>query len=252
MSRLGVIAVVLTWNEAHNVVPCVESLAWCDAVVVFDSHSTDETVALATGAGAHVIQHPFEDFARQRNAALDAVSGEWVFFVDADERATPELGDEIREAVECSSINGWWVPRHNYLFGHLTRGAGYYPDYQMRLLRAGTGHYERPASEVVVLDGQDGYLSQPLIHYNYLSVAEFHRKQRARETFEATTLHRQGVQVRPWTFLRQPLREFWRRYVTLQGYQDGLHGVRLCILLAYYFGYRNYVRLVQMRNAGEL
>ena len=161
---MKVAAIVLTWNEAHNVVSCVESLAWCDEVVVFDSCSTDDTVALATGAGARAILHPFKDFAQQRNAALDAVSGEWIFFVDADERATPALGTEIRETIQRSDIDGWWVPRHNYLFGHLTRGAGYYPDYQMRLLRAGSGHYERPASEIVVLDGEDGYLSQPLIH----------------------------------------------------------------------------------------
>jgi glycosyltransferase involved in cell wall biosynthesis len=245
-------AVVLTKNEARNVVPCIESLAWCDEVVVFDSFSDDGTVALAQGAGARCVRHPFRDFAQQRNAALDAVEGDWIFFVDADERATPELGREVRQVIERPDVNGWWVPRHNYVFGRLTRGAGYYPDYQMRLLRAGCGRYERPASEIVVLEGADGHLAQPLIHYNYATVAEFHAKQRARERFEATTLHRQGVRLRWRTYLLQPGREFWRRYVTFRGYRDGWHGVRLCLLLAYYFGWRNYVRLWQMRRSGEL
>ena len=115
-----------------------------------------------------------------------------------------------------------------------------------------TSYPGTPASEIVILEGQDGYLSQPLLHFNYRSVIEFHRKQRTREVFEATTLHRQGVRLRPRTFVLQPLREFWRRYVTLKGYQDGLHGLRLSILLAYYFGFRNYVRLGQMRRSGEL
>ncbi len=245
-------AVILTYNSAQDVVPCVESVSWCDTVLVFDSFSEDGTADLAAQAGARVIQHPFQDFARQRNAALDAVEADWVFFVDSDERATPELAAEIREVIALPEINGWWVSRHNYIFGHRMRGAGYYPDYQMRLLRAGSGRYERPASEIVVLQGADGYLEQPLIHYNYRTVADFHHKQRIREVFEATTLHRQGVRVRPRTFILQPLREFWRRYVTLKGYRDGLHGLRLCLMLAYYFGFRNYLRLLRMRRAGEL
>jgi glycosyltransferase involved in cell wall biosynthesis len=245
-------AVILTKDEARNVVPCIETLSWCDEVVVFDAFSTDGTPRLAEQAGAQVIQHPFFNFAQQRNAALDAVKGDWIFFVDADERATPELGREIRQVIEREDVHGWWVPRHNYVFGKLMRGAGYYPDYQMRLLRAGRGRYERPASEIVVLTGADDYLTQPMIHYNYETIAAFHAKQRAREAFEATTLHRQGVRLRPRTFVLQPIREFWRRFVTLKGYRDGWHGLLLCILLTYYFGWRNYVCLWQMRRLGEL
>ena len=249
---MRLVAVILTTNNARDIVPCVESVLWCDEVVVFDGCSTDETADLAAQAGARVIEHPFQDFAQQRNAALDATEGDWVFFVDSDERATPELGREIRDAIGREDVNGWWVPRHNYVFGHLTRGAGYYPDYQMRLLRAGCGRYERPASEIVVLEGPEGYLTQPLVHYNYRTVADFFAKQRAREAFEAMTLHRQGVRLRLRTFVLQPVREFWRRYVMLDGYQDGWHGLRLCLLLAYFFGWRNYVRLWQMRRSGEL
>ena len=247
-----VTAVVLTKDEARNIAECVASLLWCDEVVVFDSFSVDDTIRLARQAGARVIQHPFHDFAQQRNSALDAVQSDWVFFVDADERATPALGLEVRQVVQRQEVNGWWVPRHNYVFGRLTRGAGYYPDYQMRLLRYGCGRYERPASEIAVLRGAEGYLTQPLIHHNYDSVAQFHAKQRARERFEATTLHRQGVRLRPHQLVVQPVREFWRRFVALKGYKDGWHGLRLCLLLAYYMGWRNYLRLWQMRRSGEL
>jgi (heptosyl)LPS beta-1,4-glucosyltransferase len=241
-------AIILTKNEERHVVECVQSLLWADHVVVFDSFSHDRTAELAISAGAKVMQHPFRDFARQRNAALEALACDWAFFVDADERATPEVAQEIRQAIQRDEINGWWIPRHNYVFGRLTKGAGYYPDYQMRLLRAGCGHYERPASEIVALQGADGYLTHPLIHYNYDSVAQFHAKQSARETFEATTLMRQGVRVRPYTMILQPVRHFWWRYVILQGYRDGWHGLRLCMLLAYYFGWRNYVRLLEMQK----
>jgi glycosyltransferase involved in cell wall biosynthesis len=244
--------IILTKNEAKHIAHCLQSLTCCDETIVFDDFSTDKTKALAEAAGARVIQHPFHNFAQQRNAALDMVKSDWVFFVDADERASPELIHEIRQAIKQDGVNGWWIPRHNYIFGKLTRGAGYYPDYQLRLFRAGCGRYERQASEIVVLKGADGYLTQPLIHYNYETVAQFHTKQQVREVFEATTLHQQGVQLRPHTFVLQPIRDFWRRYVTLKGYQDGWHGLRLCLLLAYYFGWRNYVRLWQMRRSGEL
>lgn len=249
---MEITGVILTKNEARHVVPCVESLAWVDQVLVLDSYSDDDTVALARSAGARVKQNPFRDFAHQRNVALQMVESQWIFFVDADERATPALGQEIREAIRREDVNGWWVPRHNYIFGRLTLGAGYYPDYQMRLLRAGCGTYERPASEIVVLQGADGYLNEPLIHYNYETVAQFHAKQHSREIFEATTLHRKGVRLRPHTFVLQPVRHFWWRYVTLKGYREGWHGLRLSLLLAYYFGWRNYVRLWQARRAGEL
>ncbi len=249
---MGLTTVILTKNEARHIVPCIQSLTWADQIIVVDAFSDDETPALARSAGAHVVQHPFEHFAQQRNAALQLVQTDWIFFVDADERGTPELGREVRQVIQRPEINGWWVPRLNYIFGRLTRGAGYYPDYQMRLLRVGYARYERPASEIVVLEGADGYLQQPLIHYNYETVAQFHAKQRAREAFEAVNLHRQGVRLRPHTFILQPLRHFWWRYVTLQGYRDGWHGLRLCMLLAYYFGWRNYWRLWHMRRAGEL
>jgi (heptosyl)LPS beta-1,4-glucosyltransferase len=254
------IAVILTKNEERNIVACIESLAWADEVIVFDCNSNDQTTQLAQASGARVIQHPFQNFAQQRNAALEAIEKDasaaltttWIFFVDADERATPELGREIRQAIQRPEVNGWWVPRHNYIFGRLTQGAGYYPDYQMRLLRGGCGRYERPASEIVALKGADAHLTQPLIHFNYETVAQFHAKQRARELFEATTLHRQGTRLRPHRLLLQPIRHFWWRYVTLKGYQDGWHGFRLCLLLAYYFGWRNYVRLWHMRRSGQL
>ncbi len=138
MSQLT--AVILTLNEAEHIQACIKSLSWADQVLVFDSHSEDETVALAQASGASVLQSPFENYAQQRNASLAAVQTDWVFFVDADERGTPELGTEIRQVIESRSEMGWYVPRHNYIFGKLTTGAGWYPDYQSRLFKQGKVH----------------------------------------------------------------------------------------------------------------
>jgi (heptosyl)LPS beta-1,4-glucosyltransferase len=256
MTKLA--AIVLTKNEEQHIGECLDSLAWADRCVVVDSFSTDRTCDIAREHGAEVIQHPFSDYAAQRNVAIDAVDADWIFFVDADERATPELAEEIISIVAqggrksaglssgASEVVGWHVPRHNYLFGKLTRGAGYWPDYQMRLLKRGCARYDRPASEIVELEGQAGYVQNALLHYNYETVAQFRYKQTFRIDFEATNLYQRGEKCQFYSPYYMTLRHFWWRYVTLKGYRDGLHGLRLCLLLAYYFGYRYYKRLGQL------
>jgi glycosyltransferase involved in cell wall biosynthesis len=248
--------VVLTKNEERHIGACLDSLAWAERRVVFDSFSTDRTCDIGRERGAEVIQHPFENFAAQRNEAMAAIDADYFFFVDADERVPPELAGEIQSILKMDTppvsasfpkkgegqgvgeIVGWWVSRRNYLFGRMTRGAGYWPDYQMRLLRRGRARYDRPASEIAVLEGAEGYLQHPLLHYNYDTLAQFHAKQRVREPFEVQNLFEKGVRPKRRTLITQPLRHFWWRFVTLKGYRDGLHGLRLSILLAYYFGYR--------------
>jgi glycosyltransferase involved in cell wall biosynthesis len=236
MNRLT--AIILTHNEAANIQDCIASLRFTDHILVFDSYSTDDTVALAQQAGAQVIQHPFENYASQRNAALKAVTGttEWVLFVDADERVTPESAAEIAEKIRESNYAGWRIPRHNYIFGKLTRGAGWYPDYQTRLLRVGQARYDpaRHVHELVILDGPEGTLNQPLIHYNYRDVAHFARKQRQYAAYDARILFEQGIRPKPQNYVLQPWRQFWWRLVTLKGYRDGLHGLWLSVLLAWY------------------
>lgn len=227
-------AVILTYNEAIHIQECVDSLRWADEIVVFDSYSEDETVTLARQAGATVRQNRFENYAQQRNAALDQVDTDWLFFVDADERGTADLAQEIRRVIQSRSEVAWHVPRHNYIFGKLTLGAGWYPDYQLRLIKQGHVRYERPVHEIAVIDGAEAYLTQPLIHYNYRDVAQFHQKQRAYSSYDASMLKEAGVRPKPQNFILQPLRQFYWRYVTLAGYKDGWHGLRLSLLMMYY------------------
>jgi hypothetical protein len=232
-------AVVLTYNEERHIGRCLDSLAWADERVVFDSFSTDRTVDIAETRGATVLQHRFEDFAAQRNAALDAVEADWIFFVDADERVTHDLAEEVRQVVAYEDDRaraGWWVPRHNFMIGHRMQGGGWYPDYQLRLLRRGRARYDpaHPVHEIVILDGRDGHLKNVFIHYNYETVADFRRKMDQYASLEARILDDQGVRVRPWTCISMPLREFWRRFVKLGGYRDHVFGLLFCGLMAWY------------------
>ena len=244
MTRLTVI--IITYNESAHIVDCIQAAQFADDILVFDSFSTDNTVELARQAGAHVLQRTFDNYPNQRNAALEAVAGlaDWVLFVDADERVTPELAGEVRQVIEQSGYAGWKMPRHNYIFGKLTLGAGWYPDYQMRLLKVGAARYdqERQVHEIVQLDGAEGTLSGYLVHHNYRDIAQFKYKQCKYAAYDARILFEQGIRPKPQNYILQPLRQFRWRYVTLKGYRDGWHGLRLSLLMAWY-EFRKYTLL---------
>lgn len=248
--------VILTKNEGRHIADCIATATWADEVLVLDSFSEDGTVALAQQAGARVEQCPFVNFSDLRQNALHRAAGEWVFFLDADERVTPELAEEIQTGLgnwvdDATSPVGYWVPRRNYFFGHLVQHAGWGPDHQLRLLRRDRAHYdlEQEVHEVATLDGADGYLSNALIHFNYASWRQFFAKQNRYTWHEARTHFRQGVSVRPQNYVLQPWREFWRRYVTWQGYKDGWMGLALCTVMAF-FNFVLYLRLGQLWRDG--
>jgi glycosyltransferase involved in cell wall biosynthesis len=246
-------AVILTRNEATHIGACIASLGdWVDQVVVWDSFSTDATASIAQAAGALVVQRPFDNYAAQRQAALDTIATEWIFFVDADERATPALAAEVQRRLGEEEAVGYWVPRRNFIVGHEMRAGGFYPDYQLRMLRCGFAQYvaAREVHEIVTLRGPEGYLAAPLLHYNYATWPQFHAKQRAYAAYEARILAQRGIHPRPHNFVLQPLREFTRRFVTLQGWRDGGHGIRLALLLAWYYGFMPYWLLLRQPQAG--
>lgn len=252
MSKPTLVGVILTRNEAEHIEGCIKSLRdWVDSVIVFDSHSDDGTTAFAQASGAAVIHHPFENFAAQRQAALDAIEAEWILFLDADERATPAFAAEVLGLVgEAEEVNvdeasdpvGFWLPRRNFIVGKEIRHGGYYPDYQLRLLRRDAARYvpEREVHEIVELSGSEGHLQEPIIHYNYSNWQQFHEKQRFYSAYEARILDGRGIRPRPHNFVLQPLREFIRRYISLQGWRDGWRGLQLAILIAWYYGFVPY------------
>lgn len=249
---VNLVAVVLTHEEEQHIGECLDSLAWADERVVFDDFSKDHTPSIAQARGAQVIQHPFEDFAAQRNAALAAVDARWVFFVDADERVPSALAEEVQRVIRdngAGARTGWWVPRHNYMIGHRMRGGGWYPDYQLRLLARDKARYDpaHPVHEIVVLDGEAGYLENVLVHYNYDTVGDFRRKMNQYASLEARILVEQNARIRPWTYVTMPVREFWRRFVHLRGYRDHIYGLLFCGLMGWYT-FVTYQRLRRLRS----
>lgn len=251
---LRLTAVILTKNEAEHIADCIAALRdWTDAVVVWDSCSGDETRRIAQEAGAHVVVRPFDDYGRQRQAALDSIDSEWILFIDADERATPALAQEVLQACQDTRRAGFWIPRRNFIVGHEMLAGGFSPDYQLRLLRRHSARYDlrREVHEVVILEGEEGRLKEPLLHYNYADWRQFHHKQQTYARYEAKILAEQGVRARPHNLVLQPARELRRRLITLQGWRDGIRGLRMALLLAWYYGFVPYWLLMASQQADD-
>lgn len=246
-------AIILTRNESRHIQACIESVRFADAILVFDSGSQDNTRDLALAAGAEVLQNTFHNYPQQRNDALNAARTDWVLFVDADERVPEALQEEIQTILVDPQHSGYWIPRHNYIFGKLTRHTGWYPDYQMRLLKRGEASYdpERKVHELVMLKtGEAGHLTNPLIHYNYETVTQFHEKQRRYVAYDAQILFEAGVKPKIYTPYTQPIRHFKWRYFDLQGYKDGLHGLHLSFLMGWH-EFRKYQQLQRLWRSSE-
>jgi (heptosyl)LPS beta-1,4-glucosyltransferase len=245
-------------NEARYIAGCIESVQGIadEVLVVLDPQSHDRTAELAVERGARIERVPFVSFANLRNRSLALCRYPWVFFLDADERATPELSEEMAALARCTpdpsdpqAVVGYWIPRHNFFFGRRVGHAGWYPDHQLRLLWRERAHYpeEQRVHEVAELQGQTERLQGHMVHYNVDTVREFQSKQRRYARLEAERLHNEGQRVRPRHLVTQPLKEFWRRYVTLAGWQDGWVGLYLCSAMGY-FKFWTYWHMLRMKR----
>jgi glycosyltransferase involved in cell wall biosynthesis len=162
----NVSVLILTLNEEQDLPGCLDSVAWSDDIYVFDSNSTDRTAEIARARGATVATRTFDTYARQRNAAMQLpFRHAWVFVLDADERATPELSLEVpRAAAEApADVNAFRIRRRDFLWGTWLKHAQLTP-YYVRLLRVGKVHYTRDINEFVEVEGDTGQLSAPLDH----------------------------------------------------------------------------------------
>ena len=226
-------AIVIARNEEANLGDCLATLAWADEVLVVDAFSTDGTTQVLP-PDVRLIERSWSDFANQRNAGLRLAVHDWVLFVDADERVPPELCKEIQARVGGEACAGYWVPRRNRIFGRWMGGAGWSPDYQLRIMDRRNAAYlsDRPVHELVKVNGTVGRMEHPLEHLSYTSVSQFRARQRVYAEAVAESLYRTGTRRRPTAMLLQPLRELWGRLIRQRGYQDGRVGLLLAMLMA--------------------
>lgn len=226
-------AVLIVLNEAHRLRECLATVAWADEIVVVDGGSTDGTPELARSLGARVVERPFTDFADQRNFAQAQATGDWLLTLDADERITEALRDEVRAAVAGATVDAFRLPRLDYMFGRWIRHGGWYPQYHLHLARRGKGRWVNPVHEVYEVAGPVGTLRSPVLHFAHADVRDFiHKLNR----YTDTEAEEQWAGRSPalWRVAVEPALYFAYKYVWQRGFLDGGHGFVLAQLLAFY------------------
>ncbi|MDD9820004.1 MAG: glycosyltransferase family 2 protein [Nitrospira sp.] len=230
-------AVIIAYNEEPNMRSCLESVQWADEVIVVDSYSTDATVAISREYTEHIFQHAFSGFGTQRNEAVAHATHDWIFSLDADERATVELRDEILSVLEHGpEAQAFFVPRLNYFLGRQIKRGGWYPDYrQPQLFHKSHMRYTQDlVHETYELDGRPGYLRSHVEQYPFRDIDHFLTKMDRYSTLMADTMVKQQRRFHVHQLFSHPLFTFGKMYVMRRGFLDGKPGLILAGLYAYY------------------
>lgn len=249
MNKLSV--VISAFNEEKKIEDCLKSVSdLADEIIFVDNTSTDKTLDIAKKYSPKV-------FTRKNNLMLNInknfgftkATGEWILNLDADERVTPKLAKEIKGAIIDTSgdssqaapqndnvINGYWIPRKNIIFGKWIRSEMWWPDYQLRLFRKDKGKFpEKHVHEKIKVEGETSKLSHPLIHENYTSVSQFlYKMDKIYTENEVKRIKSSGVNLEWIDAIRLPLNDFLKTFFAQKGYKDGLHGLVLSLLQAFY------------------
>jgi glycosyltransferase involved in cell wall biosynthesis len=228
---------VIAYNDEPNMKACLESVAWADELIVVDSHSTDKTAAIAREFTDKVYQVDFKGFGHLRNQAVSFCSHDWVFSLDSDERMTPELREEIRQVLDAGpKADAYFVPRKNYFLGRWIKHCGWYPDYrQPQLFRKGRFRYrDEVVHESFDCDGSVGYLTKPAIQIPFRDVDHFLAKHDRYSDLMARRMKEQGRRFVAHQLVTHPVGTFVKMYLLRQGFRDGMPGLILSGLYAYY------------------
>lgn len=277
---MSVSVLIPTLNEERNVEECIASVAWSDDVVVVDSHSIDRTAEIARAVGARVVEFDWDGrLPKKKNWALANVGWKhpWVLVLDADERVTPELADEIQATVATTDLSGFTVNRRLMFLDRWIRHCGYYPSWSLRLFRHDRGRYERLVDgdtasgdneihEHVIVDGPVGGLRGELVHHAYPDIATWVEKHNRYSNWEAAVEVRgvrnggapSGRAPRARRRLRalarrlpfRPTLRFLYSYVLRAGFLDGYPGYVLSRLMASY-ELLSVLKAREMRSGGE-
>ncbi len=248
MAKLSVI--LITKNEAANIRDCLESVSWADEIIVVDSGSSDDTVSLAREMGAKVYEHAdWPGFGPQKNRALSYATHDWVLSIDADERATPELRDEIARVLESPQADGYEISRLSNFCGRFMLHSGWHPDYVLRLFRRDQGRFsDALVHESVQMSGKKGRLQYSLLHFSYADFEDVIGKLNNYSSAAATMLQQRGKKGGLGTALLHGFWAFFRTYFLRAGFLDGREGVMLAIMNAENSYYR-YIKLWLKQNS---
>lgn len=228
-------AVILTKNEQENIEDCLKSLQRCDEIIVVDDYSEDNTRMIAKTLGAKVFLHHLDnDFSQQRNFALKQAQGEWVLFIDADERISSALASEIKYKVLSSKYKGFYLKRHDFFGGKWLKHG---ETAKVKLLRLGkrrAGEWKRKVHETWEIKGKLGELKNPILHYPHQTISEFLESINFFSTLHAEVLFKEGVKTNTFQIIVYPLGKFFQNYFLRLGFLDGTPGLIVALMMSFH------------------
>ena len=246
-----VTAIVITRNEAAHIRAALASLSFADEIILVDSESTDDTVTIAREFTDHIVVRPWPGYVEQKNFAASLATHDWIFSLDADERVTPGLADEMRAAIEAAAPDaaGFRVPRVTWHLGRWIRSTDWYPDHQLRLYHRArarwTGHL---VHESVQADGAVRTLSGELLHYAYRDLTHHWQTMNHYTSLAARQMFERGRRARWWHLLLHPPAAFLRNDLLRGGFRDGVPGLIISAMNARYVGLK-YAKLWELWSA---
>lgn len=231
-NRQPISVTLITFNEEDRIRDALESVRWADEIVVIDSFSSDATVDICREFTNHVFRIPWQGYVTQKNIATQKTSHTWVLNLDADERVSPELAQEIQNALrQPPRVVGFYMPRMTYYLGDWIRHCGWYPDAKLRLFHKDSGQWVGQAlHEKVEVRGPTTTLRHPIYHYSYRNISDHLRRIDQYTTIAAEHKHRpvSGAEI-----FGRTLFTFFKKYVLKQGFRDGTRGLIVSILSAF-------------------
>lgn len=237
MEPLDVTLCVSTRNASADLPACIESVrAWVSEIVIVDMESSDDTLEIARGYGARIVEVPAAGWAEPgRQAGIEAATRPWILVLDADERATEGLRDVVASYVAREEIAGVWLPRQNFVFGWWVPSSAFWPDWQLRLFRRDRTHW--PGDRTHVGAQVDGRTERAplngggvLVHRSFATVSEHIRKMDAYTNFEADRYQRDGARPTLLRLFGIPTARLLEEYIRRGGYRAGRYGLSLALL----------------------
>jgi glycosyltransferase involved in cell wall biosynthesis len=225
--------IIVTKNEALNIVDCVKSASFADEILVVDSGSNDLTVKLATEAGAKVIVTDWQGYGPQQNRAIEASTGDWIYSLDADERITIELAEEIQREINTESFFVFDVPRSSLFVTKFMKHSGWWPDRTRRLFKRGSAKFTTHEIHAN-LSSKDpvGHLKAYMVHYSYRNLHDVLEKMNRYSSGSARDLENLGKQASLFSAVGHGLWSFVRTYFIKLGFLDGAEGFILAVVNA--------------------
>ncbi|MCX6726057.1 MAG: glycosyltransferase family 2 protein [Candidatus Shapirobacteria bacterium] len=228
--------VILAKNEEQNLPKCLESIhGLAGEIIIIDDNSTDQTLEIARKYKTKIFIHPLNnDFAAQRNFGLEKAEGDWILFVDADERISPELKKEIEKLIKELKFNGFYLRREDFFGGRFLKYGETANVRLLRLGRKGKGDWQRKVHEVWRISGPTGELKNPLLHYPHPTITEFLKNINRYSTLHAEALKKDGVKPSLGQIIFYPLGKFIQNYFFKLGFLDSTPGVVVALMMSFH------------------